>query len=84
MRARALLDMQFALQGVPTLEIACGVDPGTSVFEGSSVLVNWAMGIGGVVGWGSGNKAGEVDNLLSAIAGGGGGSSAIARTRGKQ
>jgi hypothetical protein len=44
--------------GVPVAEMACGVDPGTPVLEGSNVLANWAMDIGGVVGGGGGNEAG--------------------------
>jgi hypothetical protein len=35
---------------VPGAEIACGVDLGTSVLEGSNVQENWATNFGGVVG----------------------------------
>jgi hypothetical protein len=64
--------------GVPTLEMACGVDPGTSVFKGSNVLANWATDICMVVGGGNGNKAGEAEDILGAITSGGGDSSAVA------
>ncbi len=36
--------------GVPAVEMACGVDPGRSIFEGSNILANWEMDIGCVVG----------------------------------
>ncbi len=58
--------------GMPTVEMACGVDPGTSVLKGSNVLANWAMDIGGAVSGGTGDKAGEVEDVLGAIAGRGG------------
>ncbi len=57
--------------GVPAVEMACGVDPGMSVLEGSDVLANWATDIGGAVGAGSGYEAGEVEDILGAITGGG-------------
>jgi hypothetical protein len=42
--------------GVPTAEMACGVDPGMCVLEESDILENWATDFGGVVGGGSGDK----------------------------
>jgi hypothetical protein len=44
--------------GLPTAEMACWVDLGTSILEGSNVQENWAMDFGGMVGGDSGNKAG--------------------------
>ncbi len=46
---------------VPAAEMACRVDPGTSVLEGSNILANWAMDISGAVDRGSSNKAGEAE-----------------------
>ncbi len=68
--------------GVPTAEMACGVDPGTSVLEGSNVQENWATDFSCMVGGGSGGKAKEAEDILGAIASGMGGSSSIASTRG--
>jgi hypothetical protein len=62
--------------------MACGVNSGTSVLEGSSILENWATDISSRVGRGSGDKAGEAEDVLGAIAGSGGGSSAILSTQG--
>ena len=45
--------------GVPKAEMACGVDPGTSVLEGSNVMANWAD-IGGAVGKGGGTRLGRL------------------------
>jgi hypothetical protein len=72
--------------GVPVSEMSCGVNPGTSVLEGSNVLANWAMDIGGTVREGSGDKAGEVEDILGTITigGGGGGGGAIKSARGGQ
>ncbi len=64
--------------GVPAAEMACGMDPGMSVLEGSSVLTNWATDISGMVGLGSGDKAGEAEEVLGTIAGSGGGGGAVA------
>jgi hypothetical protein len=55
---------------VPTIEMACGVDPGRSVLEGSNILSNWAMDIGSALGGGSGNTAWKVEDILGAIASG--------------
>jgi hypothetical protein len=38
--------------GVPTAEMACRVDLGTSVLEGSNVQENWSTDFGGMVGGG--------------------------------
>jgi hypothetical protein len=38
--------------GVPAAEMACRVDPGMSVLEGSAIQENWATDFGGVVGRG--------------------------------
>ncbi len=62
--------------GVPAAEMACRVDLGTSVLEGSNVHKNWAMDFGGMVGGGGGNKAGEVEDVLGAIVSGGGAAAA--------
>ncbi len=59
--------------------------PGTPVLEGkegSKVLANWATDIGGAVGGGVGNKAVEVEDILGAIAGSGGGGGTVASTLG--
>jgi hypothetical protein len=45
---------------VPTAEMACRVDPGTSLLkgrEGSKVLANWATDIGGAMSRGVGEEA---------------------------
>jgi hypothetical protein len=71
--------------GVPTAEMACGVDPGASVLEGregSNILANWTTDIGVAVDGGGGNKAGEVEDVLGTIAGDGGSSGAITSARG--
>ncbi len=68
--------------GLPTAVMACGLDPGTSVLEGSNIKVNRAMAFGRVVGGGGGDKVGEVEDILGAIASGRGGSGSIASTRG--
>ncbi len=39
-------------------EMACGVDPGASILEGSNVKKNWAMDFGGKVGGDGSNEAG--------------------------
>ncbi len=67
---------------VPTVEMACRVDLGKSVLEGSNIKENWATNFGGVVGGGGGNKAGEVEDVLDAITSGGGGSGSIMSTQG--
>ncbi len=59
------------------MEMACGVDPGTYVLERSDAQENWAMYFGGMVGKGGGNKAGEAEDILGAIACGGGSSGSI-------
>jgi hypothetical protein len=64
--------------GVPTVEMACRVDLGTSVLEGSNIMANWATDIGSAVGRGGHDKAGEAADVLSAIAGSGGGSGTVA------
>jgi hypothetical protein len=72
--------------GVPAVEMACRVDLGTSVLEGregSNILANWAIDIGGAVGGGSGNKAVEVEDILGTIACGRGSSSAVASALGR-
>ena len=71
--------------GVPTAEMACGVDPGASVLEGregSNILANWTTDIGVAVDGGGGNKVGEVEDVLGTIAGDGGSSGAITSARG--
>jgi hypothetical protein len=51
---------------VPAAEMACGVDPGTSVLEGSNIQENWATDFGGLVGGGGGDKAGvEAETSLA-------------------
>jgi hypothetical protein len=73
--------------GVPAAEMACGVAPGTSDLEGreeSNALANWETDIGGAVGGSSGDKAGEAEDVLSAIAGGRGSSSAVTSTQNGQ
>ncbi len=35
--------------GVPAVEMACRVDLGTSVLEGSNIQKNWATDFGGMV-----------------------------------
>jgi hypothetical protein len=47
--------------------MACGVDLGTSVLEGSDILTNWAMDISSTVDRGRGNMAGETEDVLGAI-----------------
>jgi hypothetical protein len=66
-----------------TAEMACGMDPGTSVLEGSNVMANRAN-IGGTVGGGGGNKAGEAEDVLGAVAGGGDGRGSVACPLGGQ
>ncbi len=71
--------------GVPAAEMVCRVDPGMSVLEGSNVLANWATNIGSMVGGGGDDKAGEAEDIFSAIDGGSGGASgAIVSTRCRQ
>jgi hypothetical protein len=70
--------------GVPAAEMAWGLDLGLSVLEGSNIQENWAMEFGGALGGGSGNKAGEAEDILGAIAGSRGGSGSIASARGKR
>ncbi len=62
---------------VPAVEMACGVDPGTSVLEGSNFQKNWVMDFDRVVGGGGSNKAWEPIDLLGAITSGWGGSGSI-------
>jgi hypothetical protein len=64
--------------GVPAAEMACKVDPSTSVLEGSEVQENWATDFCGMAGGGRSNKAGEAEDILGAIAGNGGGIGSIA------
>ncbi len=64
--------------------MACGVDPGTSVLEGSGIQENWARDFGSMVGGGGGDKAGERENILGAINGGGGSSGSMASAWGRQ
>jgi hypothetical protein len=52
-----------------------------SVLEGSNAQENWATDFGSVVDGGGSNKAGEVKDVLGAIAGSRGGSSSIASTQ---
>jgi hypothetical protein len=68
--------------GVPAVEMACGVDPGTSVLEGSNIQKNWATDFGGVVGGGGSNKAREVEDVLGAIVSREGGSGSIVTAQG--
>ncbi len=68
--------------GVPAVEMACGVDLGTSILEGSDVQKNWASDFGGVVGGGGGDEAGEAEDVLGAIASGGGSSGSITTAQG--
>jgi hypothetical protein len=70
--------------GVPAVEMACRLDQGTSVLEGSNVQKNWATNFGGVVGEGGGNKDGEAVDVLGTIAGSGGSSGSIATAQGKR
>ncbi len=65
--------------------MACGVDLGMSILEGSGILAKWKMDIGGTVGKGSSNKGGEAEDILGTIAGGGGGGGggAVMSTRGR-
>jgi hypothetical protein len=70
--------------GVLAAEMACGVDPGTSVLEGSNIQKNWAMDFSSVVGRGSGDKAGEAEDILGAIASSGGGSGLIVTAQGRR
>jgi hypothetical protein len=58
--------------------MACGVDPGTSILEGSDVQEIRATDIGGAVGGGGGKKAREGEDVFGDIAGCGGSSGAIA------
>jgi hypothetical protein len=70
--------------GVPAAEMACGLDPGTSVLEGSNILANWATDIGNAGGRGGGNKAREAEEVPGAITSGEGGGSAVASARGRR
>jgi hypothetical protein len=67
--------------GVSAAEMACRVDQGTSVLEGSNVEKHWAMDFGNVVGGGGSNKAQEAEEVLGSIAGDGGGRGSISRAR---
>ena len=69
---------------VPAAEMACRVDPDTSVLEGSNVLANWATDIGGTVGRGGDKKMGKAEDVLGAIAGGGGSDGAVMSARGQR
>ncbi len=69
---------------VPAAEMACGVDPGTSILEGSDVQKNWATDFGDMVGGGGSNKTGEPEDILGAIVGGRGISGSITATRGRR
>jgi len=62
--------------GMPAAEMACGIDPSTSSWK------NGATDVGSVVSGGGSDKAEEGEDVLSAIAGSGGGSGSIANTRG--
>jgi hypothetical protein len=64
--------------------MACWVNPGMSVLEGSNVLANRATDISGVVGGGVGNKAGVAEDDLGAITNGVGSGGAVASARGGQ
>jgi hypothetical protein len=44
--------------GLPAAEMACGVDPGPSVLEGSGVQENWAKDFCGTVGGDGSEEAG--------------------------
>ncbi len=50
--------------GVLTEEMACRVDLGKSVLEGSNIQEYWAMDFGGMMGRGGGNKARVVEDVL--------------------
>jgi hypothetical protein len=70
--------------GVPAANMACRVNLGTPVsLKRSAVLANWSTDIGGAVGRGSSNNAGEAENVLGAIPGCGGSSSSVMSTRGR-
>ncbi len=58
--------------------MACGVDLGTYVMEGSNSQENWAMDFGRVVCRGNSNKVREAEDILGIIAGSGGSSNSIA------
>jgi hypothetical protein len=73
--------LMICTAGVPAVEMACGVDPGTSILEGSNIQENWATDFGGAVGRGRGNKAGEAEDVLGTIAGGRGSSGFVASAR---
>jgi hypothetical protein len=68
--------------GALAAEMACGVDPGTSILEGSNVLANWATDIGNAVGGGSGGTAGEAKDILGTITGGRDSGGGVASARG--
>jgi hypothetical protein len=52
-----LSDSQFVLLVCPQRRWPEGLDPGTSLLEGSDVQENWATDFGGAVGGESGNEA---------------------------
>jgi hypothetical protein len=70
--------------GVPAAEMACRVDLGTSILEGSKVLANWAIDIGGVAGGGGSNKVGAAEDVCSAITGSRGSGGAIPSAWGRE
>ena len=83
-RARALSDPRFALLVCSMAEMACGVDPNTSVRAGNDILASWTKDVDGTLGGGSSaalieDEMEEADDVLDAIANGGGG---VANARG--
>jgi hypothetical protein len=81
--ARVLLNWQFALLVCPQWRWSAGWIRAHQSLR-SNVLANWATGIGGAVGGGGSNKAGEAEDVLGAITSGRGGGSAVAGAWGKQ
>ncbi len=69
---------------VPAAEMACRMDPGMSVLEGSNVQDNLATYFGGAVVRGGGNEAGEAEDVFGAITGSGDGSGSIGSTQGRR
>jgi hypothetical protein len=64
--------------GAPAPDMACRVDPCTSVLEGSNVLAHWATDICMAVGGDGDNKVGEAEVALDTITGSKGSSGTIA------
>jgi hypothetical protein len=58
--------------GVPAAEMACRVDPGTSVVGGRDIQNNWATDFGSMVSGGGCDEAREAEDILGAITSGGG------------